>query len=115
MDARWTDHDCWPWQLLFETVVILEGFAPLIRPPLLRLLKSSSSCTPPLAVGPHVAAKVGAARNRSTLIAFAPYGRATIVMSRAERYRELARECLRLANLLLPRPQRDRAREMAYE
>jgi hypothetical protein len=37
------------------------------------------------------------------------------VTSRAERYRELARECLRLANLLLPGPQRDRVREMAYE
>ena len=35
-------------------------------------------------------------------------------MSRAERYREFARECLRLANLLPPGPQRDRVRDMAY-
>lgn len=40
--------------------------------------------------------------------------RATVVMSRAERYREFARECLRLANLLPPGPQRDRVRDMAY-
>jgi hypothetical protein len=35
--------------------------------------------------------------------------------SRAERYRELARECLRLANLLPPGLQRDRVIEMAHE
>ena len=35
--------------------------------------------------------------------------------SRAERYREYARECLRLVNQVLPGPQRDRVIEMAHE
>jgi hypothetical protein len=38
-----------------------------------------------------------------------------VVSSRAERYRELARECLKLANLIPRGPQRDRAIEMAHE
>jgi hypothetical protein len=37
------------------------------------------------------------------------------VSIRAEQYREFARECLRLADLILPGPQRDRVRDMAYE
>jgi len=43
-----------------------------------------------------------------------PLDGATAVMSRAEQYREFARECLKLANVLPPGPQRDRVRDMAY-
>jgi len=40
---------------------------------------------------------------------------ATAVASRAEQYRQLARECLKLANMVPPGPPRDTIIDMAYQ
>jgi hypothetical protein len=100
----------WRWRIFSNSTVILQGLAPTRAEAVASVRELRLFIRAPQLARITREPLADACTSRSP-----PIKRATVVTSRAERYRQLARACLQLANMFPGGVSRDTLIEMAHE